>query len=149
MSWKEIKEEKDYKPRLLVSGGISKLLKSPTNQYAGDKIKELVETCQDDQRVFVSVQVLLDAVTARDEILAGAKITFFPSFSMQKLRKCTISTAHRTFQAVLPSQRSRLHLKPSEIIKNSSRSTLSPAYISLQSRHRPQVSVMVKPEESA
>lgn len=118
-----------------IKGGIKAIEIAYTNQYAGQIIKELVDLYQDDQSVCIGAGTVLDAVTARDAILAE-QITLFLHLSMLKLRKCAISTAHRTFQAVLPSQRSRLHLKPVVKSSNSSQVVLSVQHISLQSRHR-------------
>ena len=87
-----------------IKGGIKAIEIAYTNQYAGQIIKELVDLYQDDQSVCIGAGTVLDAVTARDAILAGANYVVSPSFHAETA-KCAIFTAHRTFQAVLPSQR--------------------------------------------
>lgn len=118
-----------------IKGGIKAIEIAYTNQYAGQIIKELVDLYQDDQSVCIGAGTVLDAVTARDAILAGANYVVSPSFHAETAKMCNLySTPY--IPGCITSQRSRLHLKPVVKSSNSSQVVLSVQHISLQSRHR-------------
>lgn len=126
-----------------IKGGIKAIEIAYTNQYAGQIIKELVDLYQDDQSVCIGAGTVLDAVTARDAILAGANYVVSPSFHAETAKICNLYSTPYIPGCITLTEITTALEAGSEIIKLFPGSTLSPAYISAVKAPIPQVSVMV------
>lgn len=126
-----------------IKGGIKAIEIAYTNQYAGQIIKELVDLYQDDQSVCIGAGTVLDAVTARDAILAGANYVVSPSFHAETAKMCNLYSTPYIPGCITLTEITTALEAGSEIIKLFPGSTLSPAYISTVKAPIPQVSVMV------
>lgn len=126
-----------------IKGGIKAIEIAYTNQYAGQIIKELVDLYQDDQSVCIGAGTVLDAVTARDAILAGANYVVSPSFHAETAKMCNIYSTLYIPGCITLTEITTALEAGSEIIKLFPGSALSPAYISAVKAPIPQVSVMV------
>lgn len=126
-----------------IKGGIKAIEIAYTNQYAGQIIKELVDLYQDDQSVCIGAGTVLDAVTARDAILAGANYVVSPSFHAETAKMCNLYSTPYIPGCITLTEITTALEAGSEIIKLFPGSALSPAYISAVKAPIPQVSVMV------
>ncbi|VKU29196.1 keto-hydroxyglutarate-aldolase/keto-deoxy-phosphogluconate aldolase [Streptococcus pneumoniae] len=125
-----------------IKGGIKAIEIAYTNQYAGQIIKELVDLYQDDQSVCIGAGTVLDAVTARDAILAGANYVVSPSFHAETAKMCNLYSTPYIPGCITLTEITTALEAGSEIIKLFPGSTLSPAYISAVKAPIPQVSVI-------
>ena len=69
-----------------LAGGVSILEISYTNANAGEIIQQLTQAYGD--KVLLGAGTVLDAPTARDAILRGAKFVIAPTFSVEVARLC-------------------------------------------------------------
>lgn len=98
---------------------------------------------QDDKSVCIGAGTVLDAVTARDAILAGANYVVSPSFHAETAKMCNLYSTPYIPGCITLTEITTALEAGSEIIKLFPSSTLSPAYISAVKAPIPQVSVMV------
>lgn len=140
---RKYKGRRTTSPIACIKGGIKAIEIAYTNQYAGQIIKELVDLYQDDQSVCIGAGTVLDAVTARDAILAGANYVVSPSFHAETAKMCNLYSTPYIPGCITLTEITTALEAGSEIIKLFPGSTLSPAYISAVKAPIPQVSVMV------
>jgi 2-dehydro-3-deoxyphosphogluconate aldolase / (4S)-4-hydroxy-2-oxoglutarate aldolase len=73
-----------------VNGGLYGIEVTFTVQGADDVIRELAAKYEDDDKVVIGAGTVLDAVTARIAILAGAEFIVSPSFDEETARLCNL-----------------------------------------------------------
>ena len=71
-----------------IQGGLKAIEMAYTNANASQIIKELNTMYQGDEDVFIGAGTVLDAPTARNAILAGAKYIVSPSFDQETAILC-------------------------------------------------------------
>lgn len=84
------KEEAIKTSKACVNGGINGIEITFTVDGADDIIRELTDAFQNDEEVIIGAGTVLDAVTARVAILAGAKFVVSPSFDRETATLCNL-----------------------------------------------------------
>lgn len=84
------KEEAIKTSKACVNGGIKGIEITFTVDGATDIIRELSKEFKDDEEVIIGAGTVLDAITARVAILAGAKFVVSPSFDRETAKLCNL-----------------------------------------------------------
>jgi len=84
------KEEAVKISEACVEGGIQGIEVTFTVQGADEVIKELASLYKDDSNVVIGAGTVLDAVTARIAILAGAEFVVSPTFDAETAKLCNL-----------------------------------------------------------
>ena len=74
--------------RSCIKGGVKVIEVTYTNKFANDIIKELSEEFQSQDDVIIGAGTVLDAETAREAMLAGAKYIVSPAFDAETAKIC-------------------------------------------------------------
>ena len=74
--------------RSCIKGGVKAIEVTYTNKFANDIIKELSEEFQSQDDVIIGAGTVLDAETAREAMLAGAKYIVSPAFDAETAKIC-------------------------------------------------------------
>lgn len=114
-----------------------------TNNKASEIISQLQQNYKDDNNVLIGAGTVLDAPTARNAIIAGAKYIVSPSFNKETAIMCNrygvpYIPGCMTIREIVEAMEAG-----SEIIKLFPGSAFSPSYISAIKAPLPQVSLMV------
>ena len=126
-----------------IQGGLKAIEMAYTNANASQIIKELNTMYQGDEDVFIGAGTVLDAPTARNAILAGAKYIVSPSFDQETAILCNrygipYSPGCMTIKEIITAME-----YGSEMIKLFPGSAFGPGYIGAIQSPLPQVSIMV------
>ncbi len=126
-----------------IQGGLKAIEMAYTNANASQIIKELNTMYQGDEDVFVGAGTVLDAPTARNAILAGAKYIVSPSFDQETAILCNrygipYIPGCMTIKEIVTAME-----YGSEMIKLFPGSAFGPGYIGAIQSPLPQVSIMV------
>lgn len=126
-----------------IQGGLKAIEMAYTNANASQIIKELNTMYQGDEDVFIGAGTVLDAPTARNAILAGAKYIVSPSFDQETAILCNrygipYIPGCMTIKEIITAME-----YGSEMIKLFPGSAFGPGYIGAIQSPLPQVSIMV------
>lgn len=126
-----------------IQGGLKAIEMAYTNANASQIIKELNTMYQGDEDVFIGAGTVLDAPTARNVILAGAKYIVSPSFDQETAILCNrygipYIPGCMTIKEIVTAME-----YGSEMIKLFPGSAFGPGYIGAIQSPLPQVSIMV------
>ena len=126
-----------------IQGGLKAIEMAYTNANASQIIKELNTMYQEDEDVFIGAGTVLDAPTARNAILAGAKYIVSPSFDQETAILCNrygipYIPGCMTIKEIVTAME-----YGSEMIKLFPGSAFGPGYIGAIQSPLPQVSIMV------
>lgn len=126
-----------------IQGGLKAIEMAYTNANASQIIKELNTMYQEDEDVFIGAGTVLDAPTARNAILAGAKYIVSPSFDQETAILCNrygipYIPGCMTIKEIITAME-----YGSEMIKLFPGSAFGPGYIGAIQSPLPQVSIMV------
>lgn len=126
-----------------IQGGLKAIEMAYTNANASQIIKELNTMYQGDEDVFIGAGTVLDAPTARNAILAGAKYIVSPSFDQETAILCNrygipYIPGCMTIKEIVTAME-----YGSEMIKLFPGSAFGPGYIGAIQSPLPQVSIMV------
>jgi len=78
--------------RACISGGIKTIEVTFTTPGADSVIKQLVAECKDQSGIVIGAGTVLDEITARIAILAGAQFVVSPAFDQQVAKLCNLYT---------------------------------------------------------
>ncbi len=126
-----------------IKGGLKAIEMAYTNANASEVIKKLNELYKDDAEVLIGAGTVLDAVTARMAILAGAKYIVSPSFDHDTAILCNryeipYIPGCMTIKEIITAMEAG-----SEVIKLFPGSAFGPSYVGAIHSPLPQVSIMV------
>lgn len=126
-----------------IKGGIKAIEVAYTNLYASDIIRELQERYADDATVSIGAGTVLDAVTARQAILAGARYIVSPSFNHETAQLCNLYNVPYIPGCMTLTEMTTALSAGCEVIKLFPGSAFGPKYISAIKGPLPQVGIMV------
>ncbi|MTB63536.1 bifunctional 4-hydroxy-2-oxoglutarate aldolase/2-dehydro-3-deoxy-phosphogluconate aldolase [Streptococcus sp. zg-86] len=126
-----------------VDGGIKAIEVAYTNQYASEIIQELRTLYTNDLSVCIGAGTVLDAVTARQAILAGANYIVSPSFHLETAKICNLYTVPYIPGCMTLTEMTVALEAGSELVKLFPGSAFGPKYIAAIKAPLPQVGIMV------
>ncbi|MFR7590917.1 MAG: bifunctional 4-hydroxy-2-oxoglutarate aldolase/2-dehydro-3-deoxy-phosphogluconate aldolase [Longibaculum sp.] len=126
-----------------IKGDLKAIEVAFTNNKASEIISQLQQNYKDDNNVLIGAGTVLDAPTARNAIIAGAKYIVSPSFNKETAIMCNrygvpYIPGCMTIREIVEAMEAG-----SEMIKLFPGSAFSPSYISAIKAPLPQVSLMV------
>lgn len=126
-----------------IEGGLTAIEVAYTNANASNIIKQLTEIYQDDLQICLGAGTVLDAPTARDAILAGAKYIVSPAFDYDTAVTCNrygipYIPGCMTIKEIVTAMEAG-----SEVIKLFPGSAFETGYVGAIKSPLPQVSLMV------
>ncbi len=126
-----------------ISGGISAIEVAYTNPDANLIIADLRQTYQENPDVLIGAGTVLDPVTARQAIMAGASFIVAPSFNEEVARLCHLYAVPYIPGCMTLTEITRALEAGCEMVKLFPASVFGPSYVSAIKAPLPQVSIMV------
>lgn len=126
-----------------IKGNLGCIEVAYTNSHASDIIKNLTEMYQGDPDVCIGAGTVLDAPTARNAIIAGAKYIVSPSFNQETAILCNRYSIPYIPGCMTIREIVEALEAGSEMIKLFPGSAFSPSYIKAIKAPLPQASIMV------
>ncbi|WP_156008649.1 bifunctional 4-hydroxy-2-oxoglutarate aldolase/2-dehydro-3-deoxy-phosphogluconate aldolase [Streptococcus ruminantium] len=126
-----------------ISGGISAVEVAYTNPDAGLIISDLCTEYKENPEVLIGAGTVLDPVTARQAIMAGATYIVSPSFNDEVAKICNLYAVPYIPGCMTLTEITRALEAGCEMIKLFPGSVFGPKYISAIKAPLPQVSIMV------
>lgn len=126
-----------------IKGGITAIEVAYTNPQASDIISTLNKQYHENEDVLIGAGTVLDAITARQAILSGAKYIVSPSFSSEVAEVCHLYAIVYIPGCMTPTEITTALKAGCEMIKLFPGSVFTPAYISSLKAPLPQVMIMV------
>lgn len=126
----------------LIAGGVTAIELTFTVPSADKVIADLTKKYADDESVIVGAGTVLDAVTARLAIMAGAEFVVSPSFNQEVATMCNLYNIPYTPGCMTPTEMQRALEAGCDLIKLFPGSAMHPGMVSAVKAPFPQMSIM-------
>ncbi|MEE5988543.1 bifunctional 2-keto-4-hydroxyglutarate aldolase/2-keto-3-deoxy-6-phosphogluconate aldolase [Ligilactobacillus equi] len=138
----DTKEEALQAAQACIEGGVTAIELTFTVPNVEEVIAQLAQEYRDNTDVVIGAGTVLDAVTARIAIMAGAKFIVSPSFSKEVAKVCNLYTTLYTPGCFTPTEVQEALVYGSELVKIFPGSTAGIDYIKSIHGPFPQVEIM-------
>lgn len=126
-----------------IKGGITAIEITYTNAHASEVISELNRLYHEQEHILIGAGTVLDAVTARQAIMLGARYIVSPSFSSEVAQLCHLYAIPYLPGCMTPTEITTALQAGCEIVKLFPSQVFNQVYISAIKAPLPQVSLMV------
>ncbi|HZG17211.1 MAG TPA: bifunctional 2-keto-4-hydroxyglutarate aldolase/2-keto-3-deoxy-6-phosphogluconate aldolase [Candidatus Bathyarchaeia archaeon] len=128
--------------RACISGGIKTIEVTFTTPEADSVIKQLVAESKDQSDIVIGAGTVLDEITARIAILAGAEFIVSPAFDQQVAKLCNLYTIPYMPGCLTISEIKEALMYGVDVIKLFPGSSVGPDFVKAIKAPLPQVSIM-------